>query len=223
MKPILRKALQPNLRRDTVYGHASEVRLVELTKNDALIVVDVQNDFCPGGALAVASGGAVAATMTRVAKAFAAKGAKVLATQDWHPAVHSSFNDQGGQWPRHCVQGTKGAELHPALSLPKGTHIVKKGASPDKDAYSGFVDSDLEARIKKANVRRVFVGGLATDYCVLNTVVDALGLGFETYVLTDAVGAVDVEPNDGLRALHLMESSGATLVTTGEVIGGPKP
>ena len=195
---------------------------MELTKNDALLVTDVQNDFCPGGALGAASGDAVAVTMSRAAKAFAAKGATVFTTQDWHPLEHSSFKDQGGHWPPHCVQGTEGAELHPALKLPKGTHAIKKGASLDKDAYSGFVDSDLEQQLKKANISRVFVGGIATDYCVLNTVIDALGLGFETYVLTDAVAAIDVESGDGLRALHLMESSGATLVTTDEVIADPK-
>ena len=192
---------------------------MELTKNDALLIVDVQNDFCPGGALGVSTGDVVAATMNLAATAFAAKGATVFTTQDWHPPGHSSFKDQGGQWPPHCVQGTKGAELHPALKPPKGTHSIKKGASLDKDAYSGFVDSDLEMQLNKANVSRVFVGGIATDFCVFNTVVDALGLGFETYVLTDAVAAIDIEPGDGLRALHLMERSGATLVTTDEVIG----
>ena len=196
---------------------------MELTKNDALLIIDVQNDFCPGGALAVRSGDVVAATMSQAAKAFAAKGATLFTTQDWHPAQHSSFNDQGGQWPSHCVQGTKGAALHPALKLPKGTHAVKKGASLDKDAYSGFVDSDLEQQLKKANISRVFVGGLATDYCVFNTVMDTVALGFETYVLTDAVAAINIEPGDGLRALHLMEGSGATLVTTDEVIAESQP
>ena len=195
---------------------------MELTKTDALLVVDVQIDFCPGGALATPLGDAVAATMNRAAAEFAAKGAAVFTTQDWHPAEHSSFKEQGGQWPSHCVQGTKGAELHPALKPPKGTHSIKKGASLDKDAYSGFVDSDLEAQLKAANISRVFVGGLATDYCVLNTVVDALDLGFETFVITDAVAAIDVEPRDGLRALHLMEGSGATLLTMDEVVGETK-
>jgi nicotinamidase/pyrazinamidase len=196
---------------------------MQLQETDALIVVDVQNDFCPGGALAVPSGDKVAATMTRAAKAFAAKGAKVFATQDWHPAHHSSFAPQGGPWPPHCVQGTKGAEPHPNLRLPEGTHIVKKGSNPSKDAYSGFIDSDLEAQLKSAGVKRVFVGGLATDYCVLNTVIDALAIGFESFVLTDAVGAVDVEPGDGLRALHLMQTSGATLTTVDEVLADERP
>jgi nicotinamidase/pyrazinamidase len=191
---------------------------MDLTEHDALIVIDVQNDFCPGGALAVSTGAVVAAAMTKAAAAFASRGAKVYATRDWHPAGHASFAEQGGPWPPHCVQGTRGAEPHPDLALPDGTAVILKGASIETDAYSGFVDSDLEARLKAAGVTRLFVGGLATDYCVLNTVVDALDLGFETLVLTDAIGAVDAEPNDGLRALHLMEASGAHLSTVAEVL-----
>jgi len=192
---------------------------VDLTETDALIAVDVQNDFCPGGSLAVKGGAQVAQVMSSVAKAFADRGARVFATMDWHPAGHSSFREQGGPWPAHCVQGTRGAELHPDVHLPDAAVIVRKGANPAKDAYSGFVDSDLEQRLKEAGVKRVFVGGLATDYCVLNTVIDALGIGFETYVLTDATDSVDVEPRDGLRALHVMQTSGATLTTTEEVLG----
>ena len=192
---------------------------MDLTETDALIAVDVQNDFCPGGSLAVKGGAKVAQVMSSVAKAFADRGARVFATMDWHPAGHSSFREQGGPWPAHCVQGTPGAELHPDLDLPDAAVIVRKGANPAMDAYSGFVDSDLEQRLMEAGVKRVFVGGLATDYCVLNTVIDALGIGFETYVLTDATDSVDVEPRDGLRALHVMQTSGATLTTTEEVLG----
>ena len=189
-----------------------------ITNLDALIIVDVQNDFCPGGSLAVASGDAVARKMTDAAKTFAERGAKVFATQDWHPAGHLSFAAQGGQWPDHCVQGTRGAEFHPALELPDGTGVVRKGASLHADAYSGFIDSDLDAQLKAKGVGRVYVGGLATDYCVLNTVIDALSNGYETYVLTDAVGAVDLDPGDGERALHLMEVNGAVLTTTADAL-----
>ncbi len=189
-----------------------------ITNLDALIIVDVQNDFCPGGSLAVAAGEAVARKMSAAGKAFAEQGAKVFATQDWHPAGHSSFAAQGGQWPDHCVQGSRGAEFHPALELPEGASIIRKGASPDADAYSGFIDSDLDAQLKAKGIGRVYVGGLATDYCVLNTVIDALANGYETYVLTDAVGAVDLEPGDGERALHLMEVNGAALTTTAEAL-----
>jgi len=188
--------------------------------NEALIVIDVQNDFCPGGSLAVASGGAVAQKMSDAGKAFAERGAKVFATQDWHPAGHSSFAAQGGLWPDHCVQGSSGAEFHPALELPAGASVIRKGASPGADAYSGFIDSDLDAQLKARGVGRVYVGGLATDYCVLNTVIDALANGYETYVLTDAVGAVDLDPGDGERALHLMEFNGAVLTTTAAALAG---
>ena len=189
-----------------------------ITNLDALIIVDVQNDFCPGGSLGVATGEAVARKMTDAAKTFAERGARVFATQDWHPAGHSSFAAQGGQWPDHCVQGTRGAEFHPALELPDGVGVVRKGASPDTDAYSGFIDSDLDAQLKARGVGRVYVGGLATDYCVLNTVIDALSNGYETYVLTDAVGAVNLDPGDGERALHLMEVNGAVLTTTADAL-----
>lgn len=191
---------------------------MQITDADALIVVDVQNDFCPGGSLAVKGGADVAQVLTYAAQAFADRGAKIFATMDWHPAGHSSFREQGGPWPAHCVQGTPGAELHPNLKLPEAAVIVHKGTDPKKDAYSGFVDSELEQRLVEAGIKRVFVGGLATDYCVLNTVIDAIGIGFETYLLTDATDSVDVEPQDGRRAVHLMQTSGATLTTTDEVL-----
>ena len=189
---------------------------MRLSKTDALLVVDVQNDFCPGGTVPVSNGAAVAATLGTAARAFAEQGARVFATRDWHPAGHLSFNTKGGQWAPHCVQGTKGAKPPTALQLPKGSVIVRKGEN--RDAYSGFIDSDLETRLRKAKIARLFVGGLATDYCVLNTVVDALDMGFETYLLTDAVGSLDIEPGDGMRAVHLMQGSGALLTTSEEVI-----
>ena len=191
---------------------------MRITNLDALIVVDVQNDFCPGGSLGVTGGDAVARKMGAIARTFAERGGKVFATQDWHPAGHLSFAAQGGQWPDHCVQDSHGAEFHAELGLPEGTRVIKKGASLDKDAYSGFIDSDLDAQLKAGGINRVYVGGLATDYCVVNTVVDALANGYETYVLADAVAAVNVEPGDGDRALHLMELNGAVLTTTEEAL-----
>lgn len=192
---------------------------MRLTGEDALIVVDVQNDFCPGGSLAVPGGDEVAATLTGVAARFHAGGGRVYATQDWHPAGHSSFVESGGPWPPHCVQGSEGAEFHPGLRLPDGTAVVRKGSDPGVDAYSGFLDSDLEQQLRGARIRRVFVGGLATDYCVLNTVLDACRLGFETYLLTDAIGAVDVSPGDGERAISRMTRAGAHATTSAEVVG----
>ena len=191
---------------------------MNLTPRDALVVVDVQNDFCPGGSLPVKTGAEVASTMTRVAAEFDKRGAQVFVTQDWHPAGHSSFADNGGPWPPHCVQGGRGAELHANLQLPDGWVGIKKGSDPAIDAYSGFLDSDLEQRLKAAGATRLFVGGLATDYCVLNTVLDAQRIGFETYLLTDAIGAVDVEPGDGERAIARMAEAGAVAITTAEAL-----
>ncbi|MBT3943148.1 MAG: isochorismatase family protein [Chloroflexi bacterium] len=192
---------------------------MKLTDKDALVIVDVQNDFCPGGTLAVPTGDDVARTMTRTAAAFSEQGGRVFATQDWHPVAHSSFAESGGPWPPHCVQGSRGAELHPDLHLPDGHVNIKKGSDPEVDAYSGFLDSDLEAQLKGADVTRVFVGGLATDYCVLNTVLDARRIGFETYLLTDGIGAVDVQDGDGDRAIARMIDAGAKSVTVAEVVG----
>ncbi len=192
---------------------------MRISDQDALVIVDVQNDFCPGGALPVATGAEVARTMTRAAAAFSEQGARVYATQDWHPEGHSSFIESGGPWPSHCVQGSRGAEFHPELRLPGGHEVIKKGSDPAVDAYSGFLDSDLEERLTVAGVRRVFVGGLATDYCVLNTVLDACRIGFESYLLTDAIGAVDVETGDGERAIARMVAAGASRIELAAVIG----
>lgn len=186
---------------------------------DALIVVDVQNDFCPGGSLAVPGGDQVAARMAVIAGEFARRKGRVFATQDWHPARHSSFKDQGGPWPPHCVQGSRGAEFHSSLKLPGGTRVIRKGSDPKVDAYSGFLDSSLESDLRSAGIKRVFVGGLATDYCVLNTVLDARKLALEVYVLTDAIAAVNVKPGDGASAVRRMTFSGAKAITSAELFG----
>lgn len=190
---------------------------MQLRRNDALIIVDVQNDFCPGGALATKDGADVASTLTAVAREFSQKNLRVFATQDWHPKGHSSFEEQGGPWPPHCVQDSKGAEFHPDLRLPVGASIVRKGSDPNVDAYSGFLDSNLEDLLKAAGIQRVVVGGIATDYCVLNTVLDARKLGFDTYVLKDAVAAVNVEEGDDEKAFSKMEAAGANLITVEEL------
>lgn len=190
---------------------------MNLNESDALVVVDVQNDFCPGGSLAVEGGDQVASTLSGLATHFRIKGARVFATQDWHPENHSSFTDQGGPWPRHCVQGTNGAEFHENLRLPIGTSTVRKGTNPEVDAYSGFLDSNLEEQLRRGEIKRVFVGGLATDYCVLNTVLDARKLEFDVFLIEDAIAAVNVEPNDGTAAIQKMKDAGAE-TTTVEII-----
>jgi nicotinamidase/pyrazinamidase len=187
-----------------------------LQPGDALVVVDVQRDFLPGGALPVAHGDDVVPALDRWIAAFVDAGLPVVATRDWHPPGHCSFRERGGPWPRHCVQGTPGAEPPRGLRLPPSTIVVHKGTEADCDAYSGFQGTDLEARLRAAGVRRLYVGGLATDYCVLETVKDALARGWPTMLCADAVRAVDAVPGDGRRAEAEMVRRGATPVRLDE-------
>jgi nicotinamidase/pyrazinamidase len=178
---------------------------------DALLVVDVQKDFLPGGALAVAHGDGVVAPLNAAIRAFERAGRPIYASRDWHPASHCSFRARGGPWPPHCVAGTSGAEFADGLALPPSAVIISKADTPDTDAYSAFGGSDLAAQLQRRGVRRVVIGGLTTDYCVVNTVLDALAAGFEVVVLADAIRAVDVRPGDGARALEAMRKAGARL------------
>lgn len=182
---------------------------IELQKGDALISVDVQNDFLAGGSLAVPRGNEVIPVMNRYIRAFEEKGLPVFATRDWHPANHCSFKAQGGPWPPHCVQGTKGAEFAPDLNLPEDAVVISSATRPDREAYSGFEGTDMHERLQKIGVKRLFIGGIATDYCVLNTVKDALSLGYEVYLLEDAIQAVNVHPDDGEKAKEEMFGLGA--------------
>jgi nicotinamidase/pyrazinamidase len=184
---------------------------------DALVVVDLQNDFCPGGALGVAGGDAVIPVLNRYAERFVAAGAAVFASRDWHPEETTHFKSHGGVWPPHCVQGTPGAEFHPQLVLPAGTEVVSKGMDPRADAYSCFHAETGEgmpfaAALGELGVSRLFIGGLATDYCVKSTVVDGVQAGFEMVVLADAVAAVDLSPGDGAKALDEMRAAGARMI-----------
>ena len=193
---------------------------IELRRADALVIVDVQNDFVPGGSLAVPHGDEIVPVLNQYLAAFAAAGLALFATRDWHPADHCSFRAQGGIWPPHCVAGTAGAAFAPGLALPASATIVSKAIERDRDAYSGFAGTDLEARLRQAGVTRVFVGGLATDYCVLNTVRDARALGFDVVLLADAVAAVNVNPGDGPRALAEMLRLGARSLVFGHLAEG---
>jgi nicotinamidase/pyrazinamidase len=184
---------------------------------DALVIVDVQNDFCPGGALGVPGGDAVIPVLNRYAERFAAAGAPVFASRDWHPAKTSHFKAYGGVWPPHCVQGTPGAEFHPRLTLPPDAAVVSKGMDPSEDAYSCFQSETgdgmpFPATLGELGVGRLFVGGLATDYCVKSTVVDGVREGFEMVVLADAIAAVDLAPGDGAKALDEMRAAGAHMI-----------
>ena len=184
---------------------------------DALIVVDVQNDFLPGGALGVPSGDGIVDPVNRYVALFHDRDLPVVATSDWHPPDHCSFAAQGGPWPVHCVAGSEGAALSSALRLPGQTIEIRKASTVDKDAYSGFDGTDLAEQLRALGVRRVFVAGLATDYCVLHTVLDALRERLAVVVLEDAIRAVDVEPEDGERAIARMRSEGAALATLDRV------
>lgn len=186
---------------------ATPQELVALRPGDVLLVVDVQHDFLPGGALGVVDGDRVIGPVNRAIERFA--GQPVLLTRDWHPPGHCSFRAQGGPWPTHCVAGSRGAEFSDELKIPPGTGVVSKATQVDRDAYSAFAGTDLDLRLRALNAKRLFIAGLATDYCVVNTVVDAVAAGFEPVVLLDAIAAVDVQPGDGERAIERMRELGA--------------
>ena len=193
----------------------------------ALVIVDVQNDFCPGGTLAVVDGDRVAAPLARLAARFAAAGLPVFASRDWHPPDTAHFQDAGGPWPAHCVRDTPGAELHPDLVLPPEAVILYKGVDPQADGYSAFeardeAGRDLVELLRAAGVDHLLVGGLATDYCVRATVLAALARGLRVSLLTDAVAGVNVQPGDADRAIEEMVAAGAQLTTTDQVtVNGP--
>jgi nicotinamidase/pyrazinamidase len=193
---------------------------------DALLIVDFQNDFTPGGTLPVEDGDLIAEPINTLAERFDL----VLATRDWHPEQHGSFEgveidpgkwegtDPPGIWPVHCVAETEGAELHPSLDRSKIDVIVDKGQSPYSQGYSGFQNTDLAGLLQERGVDRLYITGLATDYCVKNTALDALAEGFDVTVVEDAIRGVDVDAGDSDRALEEMKRAGAKLASSKEVL-----
>lgn len=184
----------------------------------ALLVIDVQNDFCPGGSLAVPEGDRVVPVLNAYAELFAARGLQVFASRDWHPAATSHFAAYGGVWPQHCIQDTEGAAFHPELRLPPEVLVLSKGMDPQRDDYSAFSAVTPEGtqfadRLAQAGVTTLFVGGLATDYCVKETVLEGLDLGFTMVLLADAIKGVDVAPGDSGRAVAAMTAAGTRLTT----------
>ncbi len=177
--------------------------------DDALVVVDVQRDFLPGGALGIAGGDAVIDPLNQYMKVFHDNGLPIYASRDWHPPDHCSFEAQGGPWPVHCVAETPGAKFDPRLKLPDGAEIVSKATHRDREAYSALDGTGLRQRLREQGVRRIFIGGLATDYCVLNTVRDAVVAGFQVYLLEDAICAVNLNAGDATKALDEMHRLGA--------------
>ena len=192
-------------------------------KDAALVLVDIQNDFCPGGALAVTEGDKIVDVVNRVMHEFP----MVISTQDWHPANHISFKERGGPWPPHCVQNTPGAELHAGLDQSSIAYSFRKATTADRDAYSEFEGTDAGGRtldevLKSHGVKKVYVAGLATDYCVLATTLDSIKNGYDTYAITDAMRAVNVNPGDDRKAFDEMSRSGAHLITSRDILTADK-
>jgi nicotinamidase/pyrazinamidase len=185
---------------------------------DALLIIDFQNDFTPGGALAVEGGDEIAEPILRLAPQFEV----IAATRDWHPPDHASFEDQGGPWPPHCVQGTPGADLHPALDAVDIDFVFDVGRGRDDEGYSGFENSDLARRLRERGVDRVVVCGLATDYCVRASAIDACHEGFDVIVVEDAIRPVELEPGDGQRAIDLMIGAGASVATSDQLLAAAR-
>jgi nicotinamidase/pyrazinamidase len=188
-----------------------------LSKEDALILVDVQKDFCPGGALAVNDGDQVVPALNRYIDQFRKAGLPIFATRDWHPEKTTHFNSGGGPWPPHCIQGSEGAQFHPDLKLSEDAVIVSAGMGADEDGYSGFLGVDhrgvkLVDLLRQRGIERIFVGGLATDYCVKHTVLDGLKEGFKVVLLKDSTRGVNLKPGDSERAIAEMLQAGAEIV-----------
>ncbi|QDU32861.1 nicotinamidase/pyrazinamidase [Poriferisphaera corsica] len=202
----------------------------------AIILVDIQNDFCPGGSLAVPEGDLIIPIANNLIPCFQ----HVIATKDWHPVDHQSFasqhpNQQIGDlinlhglpqtlWPEHCIQGTAGSDFHPNLNTSAITHITHKGTDPTIDSYSAFFDNgkrkqtDLHEYLQSHNIKDLYILGLATDYCVKSTVLDALSLGYNTHVIGDGIRGVNLKPNDSQQAIQDMTKSGAICIKSSQLI-----
>lgn len=195
--------------------------MTKMKLKKALLIVDVQNDFCPGGALGVPEGDKIIPALNRHIKIFSQKKLPVFATRDWHPVKTRHFKDFGGSWPAHCVQNTKGAAFHPRLKLPKEAILLYKGMDPQKDCYSAFQAEDehgmlLPNLLKNLKITEMYIGGLATDYCVKFTAIDALKCGFRVKLLTDAIKGVNLRPGDSKEAITEMVRHGVKKVTLKE-------
>lgn len=193
-----------------------------MEKNEALVIIDVQNDFCAGGALEVKDADRVVPLLNRYIELFSAKGLPVFASRDWHPQKTIHFKEYGGKWPRHCIQGTKGAEFHPELKLPSDTVVISAGSGPEEEGYSMFEGRDDAGNsaydsLKQKGIEHVYIGGIATDYCVRASTIDALKSGFKVTLLTDAIKGVDLEPGDSEKAIDEMIGAGAKPATLDEI------
>lgn len=184
----------------------------------ALLIVDLQSDFCPGGALAVPEGNQIIPNLNQYIKIFSKNKLPIFASRDWHPKKTSHFKDRGGLWPPHCVQNTKGALFHPELELPKETIILSKGMDPETDSYSTFQAQDSNGRqfediLKTSGIEELYIGGLAADYCVKSSVLDSLKKGFRVKLMIDAIKGVNIKADDSKNAIEEMVDNGAIKVT----------
>ena len=184
-----------------------------IESGDVLLITDVQKDFLPGGALPIDSGNEIIPVLNEYIRNFYAAKAHVLASRDWHLKDHVSFNTQGGPWPPHCIKETNGAKFSSDLKLPEHTLVISKATEPTHESYSVFDGTILAIELKRLGVKRLFIGGLATDYCVVNTVLDARRLGIETVVLIDATLGINVNPGDVDFAIKTMVTNGAQQAT----------
>jgi nicotinamidase/pyrazinamidase len=184
----------------------------------ALLLGDIQVDFCPGGALAVPDGDAIIPIVNDCVRFFHSRGFPIIAVRDWHPSGHASFKEQGGPWPVHCVQGSWGGQFHPNLILPSGCLIISKATDPKREAYSAFEGTSLEQHLRDRGIETLYITGLATDYCVKNTVLDARRLGFRVLVLEDAIRGIDAAPGDCARAIQEMKTAGAFFAKAADLV-----
>ena len=180
---------------------------MEISPTDALIVIDIQNDFCDGGAVPVEGALALAKSLTTLSRRIHSAGGSVIATQDWHTDKHLSFAENGGRWPAHCVQGMEGADLHRDLKLPVGSIVIRKGVDPKVDAQSAFTRSTLEETLRRHSVERIFICGVPTELTVIETALDAMSLGFETLVVEDGIAALTRDEAEVARAIEKMKAA----------------
>jgi nicotinamidase/pyrazinamidase len=186
----------------------------------ALIVTDVQNDFCHGGTLAVHNGDQVVEPINKLIEKATRQGWRVFVTRDWHPRDHISFRRQGGIWPPHCIINSQGGAFHPALNVPADSIIISKGTQPHQEAYSAFEGTNLRSLLALQGIDHVLVAGLTTEYCIKNTTMDALRFGFSVTVVENACRPVNLKPQDGPEAIEAMKEAGALLVPLSKIIGG---
>lgn len=186
---------------------------LNLNSKDALIIADMQKDFLPGGSLPIQEGDQLIPVINEYIKIFRSAKTPIAASRDWHPPNHISFVQQGGPWPPHCVQGSDGAQFDARLKLPDDVYVVSKATNPNKEAYSVFEDTNLNEQLKAWGTKRIFMSGVATDYCVLTSTLDARKLGLEVVVLSDATRGIDSKPGDVEKAFQTMAKAGAVQVT----------